>query len=195
MILNQHIEIEFKNLLTKQEFRKLVQHFKVKENSFAFQSNHYCDTETFSLKEKNSALRIRQRNGEYELTLKEPADTGLLETTQPLTRTEAESFLEDGIFPEGVISRLLENKLNIPSDSIRFFGTLMTNRTEFQYEGGLIVLDHSAYINTEDYEIEYEVSDAVEGKKIFLQLLKSLKIPVRETENKVKRFYRAKQGQ
>ncbi|WP_371932069.1 CYTH domain-containing protein [Mesobacillus subterraneus] len=53
-------------------------------------------------------------------------------------------------------------------------------------------MDHSYYLNTEDYELEYEVTDETEGYKIFSELLDELKIPLRATDNKIKRFYTAK---
>jgi uncharacterized protein YjbK len=43
-----------------------------------------------------------------------------------------------------------------------------------------------------DYELEYEVTDFKLGEKIFFDLLKEHEIPHRETENKIKRFYREK---
>ena len=47
-------------------------------------------------------------------------------------------------------------------------------------------------INKEDYELEYEVTNFSTGQKIFIELLKTLNIPVRQTDNKIKRFYKAK---
>jgi adenylate cyclase len=90
--------------------------------------------------------------------------------------------------PKGqVLDRI--HSLVIHSESISFFGTLSTNRAEKTYKNGLIVLDHSRYINKEDYEIEYEVPDAEEGLAAFHELLASMQIPLRKTPNKIKRFY------
>ena len=38
------------------------------------------------LKSRGSALRVREKDGKFELTLKEPAGEGLLETTQILNK-------------------------------------------------------------------------------------------------------------
>ncbi|MGE7761042.1 CYTH domain-containing protein [Peribacillus sp. NPDC097895] len=189
--MDQHIEIEYKNLLNENEFRQLIDYFQIDVSSFASQKNHYFDTVEFHLKNQNSALRIREKNGHFELTLKQPASEGLLETNQDITEETAHAFLNHNTFPDGMIQHLiLESGIN-PKD-FTCFGTLQTDRFEFPYEMGLLVLDHSSYVNQEDFELEYEVTDAKAGKKIFQTLLETLQIPERETENKVKRFFRAK---
>ncbi|WP_409304671.1 CYTH domain-containing protein [Peribacillus sp. SCS-155] len=189
--MNQEIEIEFKNLLLKSEFDRLADAFSISGEEYIRQENHYFDTHSFDLKEKNSALRIRQKNGVYVLTLKQPAQEGLLETNHPLTREEAHNMLDGLPMPKGMIYDILAETGILP-ESVQLFGTLSTERAERVYKSGLLVLDHSFYLNQEDYEVEYEVSDKMVGQVIFSQLLKSLKIPYRTTENKVRRFYRAK---
>ncbi|WP_057912419.1 CYTH domain-containing protein [Peribacillus muralis] len=189
--MNQHIEIEFKNLLDEKEFKLLIDHFEIDVAGFTSQQNHYFDTPEFELKKRSSALRVREKNSRYELTLKQPATEGLLETNQDITAEAAAAFLNHGTFPEGAILRLLTAD-GIDPEAFSCFGTLQTDRFEFPYKEGLLVLDHSSYLEQEDYELEYEVTDAKAGKTIFLSLLGSLQIPERKTENKVKRFYRAK---
>ncbi|MDQ0879972.1 CYTH domain-containing protein [Peribacillus sp. V2I11] len=189
--MNQHIEIEFKNLLHEKEFRQLIEYFDVGASNFKTQKNHYFDTLGFSLKNQDSALRIREKNGRYELTLKQPATEGLLETNQDIPEETAYAFLKHNTFPDGEIQNLIL-ECGIDPKDFACFGTLKTDRFEFPYKEGLLVLDHSTYLNKEDFELEYEVMDAKAGKKNFLTLLETLQIPVRETENKVKRFYRAK---
>lgn len=189
--MDQHIEIEFKNLLQREEFEKLKKHFNVTEADFVTQQNHYFDTPGFELKDQGSALRIRRKNGKNELTLKQPAEDGLLETNQPLTKELAEGIVKGQPLPDSEITRLIKS-MKIDPHSLCYFGTLQTSRAEFSYKGGLLVLDHSSYLNTEDFEIEYEVTNKLEGQVIFSELLGSLQIPARETENKIRRFYRAK---
>ena len=75
-----------------------------------------------------------------------------------------------------------------------YFGSLTTDRTEFPYRNGLLVLDCSSYLNTKDYEVEYEVSNREQGEPIFKSLLTELKIPTRKTNNKTQRFYDQKQS-
>ncbi|QNG59566.1 CYTH domain-containing protein [Metabacillus idriensis] len=190
--MTQEIEIEFKNLLTEEEFLRLAGFFHITKDDFSLQENHYFDTPDFQLKEMGSALRIRNKNNQYILTLKEPAPVGLLETHQILNRKHADQILSSAAcIPAGQIMDRLQS-LGIDGESITFFGTLSTNRSEKKYKEGLIVLDHSRYLNREDYEIEYEVSNAESGLAIFHELLSALHIPIRETPNKIKRFYNQK---
>lgn len=186
--MSQNIEIEFKNLLTKSEFTILKTYFKLDHIDFKKQENHYFDTPSFSLKDLSSALRIREKNGQYEMTLKQPAENGLLETNQLLTREEAAKMIGSGKLVEGEIKEALI-KMNIHTDGLEYFGSLTTERAEKHFKEGLIVLDYSYYLNTHDYEIEYEVADFDTGKQIFEDLLQELNIPIRETANKIKRFY------
>ncbi|ADP31641.1 CYTH domain-containing protein [Bacillus atrophaeus] len=184
----QEIEIEFKNLLTKNEFEKLTQAYQLDNEDFVLQENHYFDTKSFALKHKGAALRIRKKNGRYVLTLKEPAAVGLLETHQALTEVpEFEKF----IVPAGPVQDQLV-QLEVDCEAIRYFGSLATNRAEKESEKGLIVLDHSRYLNKEDFELEFEAADWDEGKLAFEKLLQQFSIPQRETKNKIFRFYEQK---
>ncbi|WP_226670599.1 CYTH domain-containing protein [Metabacillus litoralis] len=189
--MSQEIEIEFKNLLTKEEFLKLKDFFDINENNFFYQENHYFDTPEFSLKELGSALRIRKKQDSYCLTLKEPAEIGILETHQIIPEKVANQLINSGQLVEGQISERLID-LGVDYNSIIYFGTLSTTRAEKEYQNGLLVLDHSQYLSTEDYELEYEVQDEAIGKVVFKNLLDELNIPIRHTKNKIRRFYEQK---
>lgn len=189
--MSQSIEIEFKNLLHVEEFNKMVTYFQLSPNHFVQQVNHYFDTVNFDLKERGCALRIREKNNFFELTLKEPHKDGLLETNQKLTAVEAQDFLIGDKIKEGVVTTQI-SKLGIELTKLTYFGTLTTDRAEFSYKNGLLVLDKSSYLNTIDYEVEYEVMNKNKGKPIFVELLSELNIPVRETQNKIQRFYERK---
>jgi uncharacterized protein YjbK len=187
--MKQEIEIEFKNMVTKDEFETLCNAFSI--TNFSEQTNHYFETTDFALKAKGSALRIRFKNNMYTLTLKQPAKTGLLETHQSLTEEEAKHMINTGKVLPGSVAKQLQD-LNIPLD-LSYFGSLTTNRAETMYKDGLLVFDHSFYFNHDDYELEYEVKE--ESKKAdFLSLLAAYNIPVRLTQNKVQRFFLAKQS-
>lgn len=192
--MSQEIEIEFKNMLTLEEFEKLKSSFSLTDEDFVHQVNHYFDTREFSLKDKGSALRVRKRNDLFTLTMKQPAQTGLLETHQTLTEAEAKAILKGGTLPEGEVPTAIR-KLGIDPDQVVYFGSLETSRAETKFKEGILVLDNSFYLNTEDFEVEYEVADEKTGYEDFLQLLELHSIPVRKTENKIKRFYREKQNQ
>ena len=187
----QNIEIEFKNLITKLEFERLIKHFGLNETDFFTQENHYFDTPDFALKAQSSALRIRKKEEEYELTLKQPYQDALLETNEILDEATAEMMFKTGKITNLTIKKLIED-MEINPDEIQYFGSLTTKRAEIEYEKGLVVIDNSFYLNIEDFELEYEVSDRKDGQNKFLTLLKQLGIPIRKTENKIKRFYNIK---
>ena len=192
--MTQNIEIEFKNILTKNEYEQLLKFFKVDKNHIFKQENHYFDTPNFALKSKETALRIRKKGLKYEMTLKQPAAVGLLETNQTISEDEAQLAIHFGKLPTGIIQRLIE-EIEIPFSTLEYFGSLITERVEFEYQKGLLVLDHSIYLDTEDYELEYEVENYQNGEKLFSDLLEKFKIPGRITENKIRRFYYRKYQQ
>jgi len=189
--MSQELEIEFKNILEEDEYRQLLSAFSISEDKKVIQENFYFDTPEFSLKDVGAALRIREKNGIYTLTLKQPVARGLLETHQVLSKEEAEQMLNGGNIIEGEVVSILKG-LSIETSDVRFFGSLKTKRAEVEYKNGLLVLDKSYYLNQIDFEVEYEVTDEVSGKEVFKELLQQYKIPIRKTDNKILRFYNRK---
>lgn len=186
----EELEIEFKNMLTQGEFNCIKEHFSFTDKDFTLQKNHYFDTPESDLRKKQCALRIREKNGKFEFTLKQPADEGLLETNQTITEQESSTMLAEGFLPPGEVESAL-HKLGIETKKFLHFGTLSTNRAESRYKDGLMVLDYSFYLNNEDFELEYEVKDRESGQEKFFDFLKTMNIPIRHADNKIKRFLRA----
>jgi uncharacterized protein YjbK len=193
MPMSQSIEIEFKNLLSIEEFNRMISYFQLSDDHFFRQINHYFDTEDFALKNLGCALRIREKKEHFEMTLKQPHPDGLLETTQTLTAKEANALLNGGLFMVGIVEAQIES-LGIDVTNLVYFGSLTTDRAELSYQNGLLVLDFSSYLNTKDYEVEYEVSNREQGEPIFISLLTELNIPLRKTSNKTQRFYDQKKS-
>ena len=78
-----HFEIEYKTLLTKNEYQQLLPLFsKIKATK---QINYYIDTADFSIRDAKMALRIRTFETRAELTLKIPQQVGNMEYNQFLT--------------------------------------------------------------------------------------------------------------
>lgn len=184
--MNQEIEIEFKCLLSKEQFDQLVESFH--PGPFATQHNHYFDTADFSLKEAGAALRIREKKGRAEMTLKEPAEVGLLESTVALSIDDVTAALSGGAIPDNDV--MAAARKHTGKNAFFHFGTLSTTRAEIDYRGGLLVFDHSTYVNQEDYEIEYEAKD-LSAEQTFLALLNSFNIEYKPAKNKIRRFYDA----
>lgn len=189
--MSQQIEIEFKNLLTKEQYETLLAAFEVAPQQIVRQVNHYFDTPTAHLKQLASGLRIRQFPDEIECTLKEKSgEHAHLETTDSLTKEQAALMLAGGLVPAPSVNARLQS-LHIPTEQLTLSGTLTTDRVEIDYKGGLLVLDHSFYLHCDDYEVEYETNDETFGKNIFAELLQQFHIPPQPTPKKLARFMQA----
>ena len=186
----KELEIEYKNMLTKEEYLTLLDYFNYSSEDAFSQVNHYFDTKDFQLKHNRTALRIRERDNYWECTLKKPAPVGKFEITDPLNEQQAEAMLNLQSFDAPEVEAELQ-ELGIAWRDLQSIGSLRTNRIEFEFLGGLLVLDHSTYLDQEDFEVEFEVTDAVEGKKQFKAFLKDQKIPTRKTLKKIARFMQA----
>ncbi|MBC2156075.1 CYTH domain-containing protein [Listeria innocua] len=184
----KELEIEFRNLLTKEEYDRLIEDFRIKEDDFFEQTNFYLDTADFGLKERNSALRIRQLETQYQLTLKTPEARGLMETTQILAADQATAITDGANIPVGPVRDTLK-EIGINHEDVQVFGSLKTIRAEKDYKKGLLVFDKNFYGSISDFDLEYEVSDYDKGKEIFDKLLKEYQITNHPAENKVARFY------
>lgn len=190
----QQLEIEFKNLLTKQQYEQLLRKFQIPKDAIQRQTNHYFDTPTKSLRNVKSGLRIRQIRSYYECTLKEKSSEHThLETTDELTAEQAEQMLQGkGFFAAEVAKRLSFH--NIPLNELTVFGSLTTDRVEIPYKDGLLVFDHSYYLQCDDYEVEYESNDVKKGNIIFDEFLQQFGIEKQKTDKKIARFMKALQG-
>lgn len=184
----QELEIEFKNLLSENEYQKLINYFEIDEKDYFIQENIYFDTSDFKLKQHHAALRIRIKNDFAEMTLKTPKENHLLETTLPLTLESARQLIDDKHFlPTSEIAQTLEKLGLNTSEPVQLITYLKTKRAEKSLKDGLVVLDQSWYGNQSDYELEVEARDEQTGEKFFLQILESFDIPRRETKNKIQR--------
>jgi uncharacterized protein YjbK len=188
--MTQEIEIEYKNLLTRAEFERLSKAYGLTPEDFVLQHNDYFDTVDFQLKKRGAALRIREKENEFVLTLKEPNAVGLLETHQRLTERETRQMLLGEAPRDGeVIARL--SHMGVRPSALRHFGRLSTKRAEVALKEGVLVLDHSMYGAREDFELEFEAADAAAGWTAFHAILRQHGIPRRPAENKIRRMMKS----
>jgi uncharacterized protein YjbK len=194
--MSQEIEIEVKSLVTEQAFHHLIQKVNYSVEHAVTQKNHYFETADFILKNKKSALRIREKEGTYTLTLKEPnkkpEQEGLLETHQMLSLNEAEHAINTGELPSGEVCEQLK-QLGVNVDSLTYLGTLTTSRIEGEYENGILCFDKSTYLDQVDYEVEFEGSTLSHAHSVIENLLSSANLSQAPTPNKVERFFDRKQ--
>ncbi|WP_270181648.1 CYTH domain-containing protein [Alkalihalobacillus sp. CinArs1] len=189
----QEIEIEFKNMLTEEEYDALLASYELSHDDIKTQTNDYFDSDQFILRDKGAALRVRKKKNRLVLTLKEPAQQGLLETHQNITEETFQSIKETGQLPNGEVYQQVA-KLGL-AENLFHLGSLTTHRAEVKLPTGLLVLDHSEYLGCEDYELEFEVTDFEEGERAFYQLLEKHGIEIRKAKNKIQRFFIEKQKQ
>ncbi|MEK6267996.1 MAG: CYTH domain-containing protein [Planococcus sp. (in: firmicutes)] len=185
--MTKELEIEFKNMLTLKEYSRLLEDFADFHNGPVTQHNHYFDTADFQLKKQLSALRIRNKNERFECTLKIPAPVGHYEITDQLTGEQAQRMLALTRFDAPEVKDALQT-LDVSPAQLNHIGTLTTHRVEFDFLGGLLVIDHSEYNGQEDYELEFEVSNEEVGSHKFSNFLKEQEIPERPANKKIARF-------
>ncbi len=183
-------EIEFKNLLTKQEFDTLLTEFHVTKEDFHSQTNYYFDTPEKDFQKNKIGFRLRVMEGRNEITLKTPLEDHVMEEqTIFVTDQERDKILRESIFP--TLSFLEKKNLPYPTICI---GSIKTNRAFVEITDGTLFFDHSFYSQIEDYEVEYESQDIENGQAFFLQLLKQHQIPVRKTDKKIARLVKTLKG-
>lgn len=68
--MTQMLEIEYKSMLTKQEYEIFIAHYQLTDKDFRVQTNIYFDTVDEQLKKQNCGLRIRFVGHQAEYTLK-----------------------------------------------------------------------------------------------------------------------------
>lgn len=196
--MKQELEIEFKNMLTHEEYQELLQsEFLNQENPEKItQINYYFDTKDSDLKKQGAALRIRISSSIMELTLKSPSDDFLMETNISLDKETASSILnkKELSLSADIFSNEKVDLKDIPKDRIfHLFNSMTTERFEKDEDIHLLVLDKTTYQNGEiDYELEVESQDRKKGKEFFHSFLEKHSVPSRPAHPKIARaeYYR-----
>lgn len=182
--MKNHLEIEYKTLLSKSEYNRLLPDFS--DVSPIYQTNYYIDTPAFDLKANRLSLRIRTLEHHAELTLKIPQEIGNQEYNQLLTDKEAQKLIHNFQLPAGEIATII-SKTTVPVDQLAVWGHLSTKRYEKETSIGLMALDENDYAGKKDYELEVEVAEAEEGRILFDEYLKKKSIHFKYASSKVAR--------
>lgn len=140
--MSYSIEKEYKMILNKESFDKLFKAFDV----ITFHTNYYYKCEY-----SNIAIRIREINSKYYFTMKVKQDD-LLEYEFEV----AENSLDD--------NKIIELFKTYDIKNIKYLGILENTRLELKDQYGIYCLDHCKYLDSEDYEIEYELFDHQEDR-------------------------------
>ncbi|MGV3087580.1 CYTH domain-containing protein [Streptococcus suis] len=182
--MKNHLEIEYKTLLTKSEYLRLLPDFA--DVKPVMQTNHYIDTPDLDMKSNRFSLRIRTFEDMAELTLKIPQEIGNQEYNQDLDIDTARKLLTNFQLPKGQITDII-SATGVPLDNLAVWGSLTTKRYEKETSIGLMALDENDYAGIHDYELEVEVADAEEGKILFDDYLKKQSIQFKYASSKVAR--------
>ncbi|MDD4000236.1 MAG: CYTH domain-containing protein [Bacilli bacterium] len=179
-------DVQFKTLLTLQEYGKLIERFK--GNRTDFQTNHYFDTKRFSLKALDASLRVRDRDT-LELTFKRKKGYTMQEYTIPISNEVLKEMRETGIVPEEEIHNELIPLIG--DQKVYNFLSLSTFRMYLPYKNGVLFIDKSDYLGVTDYELEYLGKNYHEAKKEFIQIIGELEIIYKKADKKIKRAFKA----
>lgn len=186
--MSQEIEIEFKTVLTKESYDILKDQLPFPKDA-GKQINHYFETHNFSLKQQHSALRIREKAGGYTLTLKQPHPEGILETHDRLSEEEFSAWVAGRPINKPHTATQLSH-MEIQTEALVYYGALTTERTSFEEDGILYVLDKSEYLHQTDYELEIESPTYAAGETAFHALLERFGIEKQPPVTKIERFFR-----
>lgn len=180
-------EIEFKNLLTLEEYNKIYDHYNLSKAREITNENYYYDTKDNTLKKNNVALRIRKNELLEEMTLKIKKDKGNIEINEKFEITTPKKLLTLSDMPKNIKTYIEKNALG---KDFYLTQKIITKRKELQISEGLIVLDKTYFLNdVVDYELEFEVCDYEKGKNYFYSLLDKLGIQKKEAQPKIARAF------
>lgn len=163
--MEENLEIEFKILITKEIFDQIINDHQI--DCCYKQTNHYLLHPRLS--KLRYSLRIRDKNDQFELTLKQPQKQGTLETNLMIDKETKEKILNHQLVTNEVFDKL--KPLNLNSTMFITDYSLTTTRYEISTPDGLICVDYNVYNNIIDYELEYEVLDYKKGKQAFLDFI------------------------
>lgn len=191
--MQKHLEIEFKQLLSKEEYLTILHDFKKCETKGYHQINYYLETKNHTLHQHHYALRIRYKDQRYELTLKRPYKQGRMEYNAYITHEQFINIKDHGDLKHPILQSIKDEGIDLSTLYCPCF--LETSRIDIPYLGGLLSLDHNHYLNQEDYEIEYEHDDFKQGQAHFIALLEKYNIaPSPSTPSKTQRAFQAYQN-
>ncbi|MBN2851682.1 MAG: CYTH domain-containing protein [Clostridia bacterium] len=178
-------EYELKLMLEKDEYEHLLD-YKVSET---VQTNYYFDNYVLDVYHHKLSLRIREKNGQYELTSKSKKNKSIHEGIIMMEENN------QSISPEE-FSSIMKNERNISEflhcefSQLKCIGSLKTLRTNLKLDENLpqAELDMNEYNNIKDYELEWEIEKEMYPEVI--EILKSLGITLENREVGKSKFVR-----
>ena len=164
----EHLEIEFKMLLDESLFHQILKDYKEKITDSYQQTNYYLFHP--ELEKRKYSLRIREKKGNYELTLKRPAKEGLKELNLDINQEIKEMIFNHQEISNEIFDLLKEEKIYIKD--LQCGDYLTTIRHDILLPDGMLSLDENEYNHHHDYEMEFEVNDSKKGLETFKEIIK-----------------------
>lgn len=177
-MMRTNTEIEYKTLVTRDQFERLLCHFPVIRT--VTQTNTYFDTVDRKLKALKMACRIRVSDDSIVATVKHKVNQGVMEYDVDLEEFDANVFRRDEF-------RRLFEELGINEELI-VVGNVKTVRSTVDEPLGELCFDKNTYRGITDYELEFEVKgDPVAGYRRFTEILELENIPYLPSISKMQR--------
>ena len=182
----REIEIEFKNLLTKDQYASLFEKYDLKNSEEIINKNFYYDDADESFKKIRAALRIRYTNKKTEMTLKVKGETQNVEINVPLDEKYPKESTVLPVLPNEIITEI--ERMNIKIKTPMLIQKIETLRHEVTLNENLLVLDKTTFINDiVDYELEFETKNYESGLVAFEKLLEENHIAKNPAKPKIAR--------
>ncbi len=181
------LEIEKKALLDKDTYNLIIDSIDSKP---FIQKNYYFDDNNKRLYKASMALRVREKNGKFKLTLKDKSDPtiGIVEVSSIITKNDFNKFVEGRYLIDDTILEYLSKK-DIVLETLTNLVSFTTKRIKVNLDDHILFLDETTFENgVVDYELEVESSSIELCKKCFDAYADKFKI--KETHStKIERGY------
>lgn len=177
--MKQETEIEFKQILTLDEFNNIKEDLKLSNNDFKIQTNYYLDTKDLELSKQKMALRVRETENDFTLTLKVKTSDHV--TKEYHQKISYEQFINFDFNIADIIS-----KIPTSYEALENICTLKTFRAQVNFSKYTLFLDDNEYLDQKDYELEMEV-DSLDDYIYFEELLKKYNIKKTKSSTKIAR--------
>lgn len=164
--MNTRIELEYKQLVSKEQFEALLTAYP--NLVFHTHINTYYDTVHHDIETMHGAMRIREMDGKFIFTLKWWENSDLIEHEIDVDTNDI------AVFQSREIMNVLDH-YHIEHNIIKIC-TLTTHRAMYITDDYELCFDHSNYNGLEDYEIEYEYKKEHDGLRNFRTILKPIAI-------------------
>lgn len=164
--MKKEIEIEYKALLTESKYEELISYFSRFTNVMIpySQTNYYFDTDDYLLANQGITVRLRNIEDSWKFQIKIPKETDGMYNIQEEIALEISSVLAGDFISKGIdIYNQLLSSITVlrefDIERLNMIGKLQTLRHDFNFYTDTISVDRSTYLDTIDYELEWETNN------------------------------------